>query len=389
MSKSAHNSPTTLVVIWTDWYAYHVARLRGLLSVPKLANSTVGIELVGGIGVHAGLKFREAIPGDLPVRTLLPDRNFDEVGRLKLSAMLWGELNRLNPAAVLVPGYATWPAIAAALWCKFHCRISILMTESTAYDHARARWKERIKSSLVKTLFDSAITGGRAHVRYLEQLKFAKTRIAPYYDVVDNEGLKSQVRELRSASRLTDALPDSPYFLYVGRLAPEKNVDGLIEAWIAYREGGGVWPLVIVGDGPLSTLLKQLALNSPFHTDVYFAGLKNSSELGQFYAFAGCFVLSSKREPWGLVVNEAMASGLPVLVSNRCGSSEDLVKANHNGFTFDPDSRTDLVLRMKSISALTPELRQQMGECSQKLIAPYSPQNFGIAVASLLKTAGV
>ena len=131
-----------VVVIWIDWYAYHVARFQGLLRHPELAGRVVGLELVGGVGVHAGLKFREEIPASLPVQTLLPGGNWKEAGKWQLARAVWQRLNRLSPSLVLVPGYYTVPAIAAAIWAKFKGKKSVLMTESTEHDHARVWWRE-------------------------------------------------------------------------------------------------------------------------------------------------------------------------------------------------------------------------------------------------------
>ena len=371
-----------VAVLWIDWYAYHLARFRGLLSAPTLAGHVAGIELVGGVGVHAGLKFREDLPADLPIHTLMPGSSWSEAGQLRLALKVWQYLGRLDPDAVLVPGYYTLPALAAALWARLHQRTSILMTESTADDHARVPWKESAKSLLIPTLFDSAITGGRAHRRYLDQLGFSSHRIARFYDVVDNSSLAAETAALRLRPPQELALP-RPYFLYVGRLAAEKNVGGLVAAWIAYRESGGTWPLVLVGDGPEAASLRTLVGASRFADDGHFAGHRSSHELPLFYAFAGCFVLPSTREPWGLVVNEAMAAGLPVIVSTRCGCAEDLVEPSGNGFVFDPADPAQLAARLHAVSGLTPEHLDAMGRRSSELIGPYSLQNFGLEVARL------
>ena len=388
MSEFVASQQLRLAVIWVDWYAYHVARLKGLLSIPELAGRVAGIELVGGIGVHQGLKFREDLPEDLPIHTLLPNSSWQQAGQLRLAILLWRKLSALNPASVMIPGYATLPALAAAVWARGHRRPSILMTETTPYDHVRVPWKEQVKSALVRTLFNFAVTGGKAHIRYLEQLSFPHDHIARYYDVVDNDLLTLRAEELRHSKARSISLPRSPYFLYVGRLAPEKNVEGLLAAWFLYRSRGGKWPLVLVGDGPSSEALRYEARNSDFAEGVHFAGLRTSHELPLYYAFAGCFVLSSTREPWGLVVNEAMASGLPVLVSSRCGAAEDLVEEGRNGYTFDPTSEHQLAQYMSRISSLSADSRQSMGQQSLQLISAYSPHNFGQQVAALLKMAG-
>jgi len=385
MPKHLKQSRCRVAVIWIDWYPYHVARFRGLQSAPSLSDGVVGIELVGGVGVHKGLKFREDLPADLPIETLMPNTSWGDADKLALSRMLWKRLSELDPEVVLVPGYYTLPAVVAAVWARAHRRRSVLMTESTAADHKRSWWKELPKRLALRTLFSWAVTGGRAHVAYLRHLGFRADRIVGCYDVVDNEMFRAGVSALRSGSVAHPA--PSPYFLYVGRLAAEKNIAGLLASWVQYRERGGTWPLVLCGDGPERAVLQAAAAATPHAADVYFPGLKSSRELLPFYAGAGCFVLPSTREPWGLVVNEAMASGLPVLVSNRCGCALDVVAEGRNGFTFDPAAPQELTRLLLAMDALSPGERSRMGESSAEIIARFTPRGFGEAIASLTPVA--
>ncbi len=375
-------SPCKLTVIWIDWYAYHVARFRGLYENPGLQRAVRGIELVGGIGVHHGLKFREDLPADLPIETLMPQSSWQEAGQVTLACKLWTALTRLDPEAVLVPGYYTLPALAAALWAKLHRRHSILMTESTAGDHIRIGWKEILKGALIRSLFDGAVCGGAAHLRYLKQLGFPKDRVAFSYDVVDNAFFTREAALLRQQPRPSH-LPEK-YFLYVGRLSPEKNIDGLLQAFGEYRKGGGIWSLVLVGAGPSTKLLQDLAALLGDRDDIHFAGMKTYTELPTYYAFASCFVLPSTREPWGLVVNEAMASGLPVIVSERCGCAETLVESGMNGFLIDPACPSVLANSMMEVSSQSPSILQSMGEASVTRVSNDSPVTLGVEVDNLL-----
>ena len=142
----------------------------------------------------------------------------------------------------------------------------------------------------------------------------------------------------------------------------------LIEEFADYRERGGKWSLVLAGDGPLREPLKVLVTSLGLSGTVQFAGHKTSTGLLPYYAFAGCFVLPSTREPWGLVVNEAMASGLPVLVSDRCGCAEDLVQSGVNGFVFDPAERGAIRQSLQSIEKREGELLVRMGRQSREII---------------------
>ena len=379
-------APCRVAVIWIDWYAYHVARFRGLLTAPELTGHTVGIELVGGVGVHAGLKFRQPLPPELPIETLLPEANWQTADKWALAGAVWQKLDALQPQAVLVPGYYTLPAIAAALWARLHRRTSILMTESASYDHVRNGLKEGAKGLLLRCLFHWAIAGGKDHVSYLNDLGFPQDRIAHFYDVVDNRMYQDGVRRLHAAaSGLSDQRAHS--FLFVGRLSPEKNVQGLLKAWTAYRAKGGTWSLTLGGDGPERAALKRLAEQSDYSADILITGLKSSEELLPYFASASCFVLPSTREPWGLVVNEAMASGLPVLVSNRCGCARDLVTPGSNGFVFDPYAPEELSGLMRQMEEMGAETRVAMGTNSQAAIQAYSPEAFGSEVARIVRAS--
>jgi 1,2-diacylglycerol 3-alpha-glucosyltransferase len=374
-------------IIWIDWYAYHIARLRALFEHRQLHGQVSGIELVGGCGVHVGLHFRESDRDGLPIISLLPTADWHKTGKARLARAVWRQLQQLHASTVFVPGYYTLPALAAALWARLHGKRAVLMSETTRQDYRRVWWKERVKRALVRMLFDYGIAGGRPHIRYLQQLGLRPDRIGRFYDVVDNRFYEQSTDEVRrSPARSNELGLPGNYFLYVGRLAPEKNVSGLIEAFARYVDRGGTWSLVIVGDGPERQQLEQRCAILGVARGVQFAGLKGTREIAPYYAFARCFVLPSLQEPWGLVVNEAMASGLPVLVSERCGCAEDLVEAGRNGFLFNPTLPHELADRMFSVSALNQTALAVMGQQSRQIIAGYSPEHWAAEVVRIVQS---
>jgi glycosyltransferase involved in cell wall biosynthesis len=157
----------------------------------------------------------------------------------------------------------------------------------------------------------------------------------------------------------------------------------LVSAYKQYREAGGSWHLVIVGDGPQREEIRALSENTGYPSDIHFPGLKPTSHLPPYYAFASAFVLPSLREPWGLVVNEAMAASLPVIVSQRCGCAEDLVQEGTNGFTFDPAQPDALTQSMLKLSQLTLAERTEMGRKSYDTVSRFSPAAWASEVARI------
>ena len=115
-------------------------------------------------------------------------------------------------------------------------------------------------------------------------------------------------------------------------------------------------------------------------------GFVQYPDLPRWYAEASCFVHASLIEPWGLVVNEAMAAGLPVIVSRTCGCAADLVQEGVNGWTFDPTDKLGLAELMRRISA-SPEQAKLMGESSRRIIRDWGTERFAAGVLAATKSA--
>jgi len=119
--------------------------------------------------------------------------------------------------------------------------------------------------------------------------------------------------------------------------------------------------------------------------DVRFPGFAQYDQLPAYYGLASAFVHASVVEQWGLVINEALASGLPVLVSDRCGCVPELVSEGHNGFAFDPldiEKLAELMARLSEVSDLG-----EMGYASRRIISAWSPERFSEGMLNAVKTA--
>ena len=109
--------------------------------------------------------------------------------------------------------------------------------------------------------------------------------------------------------------------------------------------------------------------------DVTFAGFQQFDELVGYYAFAGAFIHPALQEQWGLVVNEAMACGLPVGVSQTVGAAYDLVQDGKNGYKFDPANEVSIEEALTRL-AVSAEKRDSMSACSLEIIADWTPEHF-------------
>ena len=322
-----------------------------------------------------GFEYAEAFPGE----------TVDRIDSRALATRVTGWLDDTDPQAVVITGYY-YPAMrSAARWAQRRGRVSIFMGDSQWGDRRRIALREWAKGWWVRRHYDAAFAAGDRTVEYLTRMDFPRERIWTGYDVVDNQAFADGAAAARSqADSLRDrlGLPDR-YFLFVGRFAPEKNVSRMLEAYATYRQAVGLraWGLVLVGGGPLET---ELRVRAQELRDVVFAGFQQVDAVPAYYGLASCLVLPSISETWGLVVNEAMAAGLPVLVSQRCGCVPELVQEGVNGYVCDPSDTADLARLLGVMSSETVNAGK-MGEASRQIVAQYTPETWAQTLADCIE----
>ena len=358
---------------------YHVARARALarrlegrVSFVQLAS----VEALRQWEVHT----------EQPEITTLGVGTLEELSERRLARSMNETLDRLQPKAVVIAGYAHRAMQAAARWCRRNRAASILLSDSHHADRKRHRVKEWAKRAWVSRHFDAAFTAGSASASYAQTLGFAPSQIWRGYDVVDNAAFAvgSAAVRARGSSLLRELCLPERVFLYVGRFSPEKNLHALLEAMDEYRRlaGADAWGLLLVGGGPDASSLEHRA--AALRGSVAITGFRQLDQLVEAYAVAGALILPSTSEPWGLVVNEAMACGLPILISDRAGAAADLVFPGVNGYVFDPESPKDMVAAMLRMSAEQVD-RRAMGIASERIIASYTPETWAAALSDCIE----
>lgn len=372
-----------LAVLFHRLGPYHHARLCALARHCALT----GIEFSSIDNTYAW----DTIKGEgrYPVITLFTDTDCALKPIHEITRQITRVLGTLRPDLVAIPGWSSPAALAAVTWCCSTNTPAILMSDSGEHDERRTWWKEWPKSRVVK-LFSSALVAGKPHVDYASKLGLPRKFIFSGYDVVDNDYYSTQSDQARTTAaslRFQFGLPKN-YFLASSRFIEKKNIVRLLQAYAAYiaRTGEHAWHLVLLGDGPLKPTITDQIVFLGLGSRIIMPGFKQYDELPVYYGLAHAFVHASTSEQWGLVVNEAMASGLPVLVSERCGCAPDLVKNGVNGFTFDPYDVEEVTRRMLEISHGECDL-VAMGQASRDIIRDWSPETFAVNMLKAAQTA--
>ncbi len=301
----------------------------------------------------------------------------------------WGMTRALRgaaPDAIICGGYndvAFWRALA---WARRHRVPFLLWAESNLHDrrggHAAV---EALKRAFVNRC-DRYVVPGSASADYLKSYGAGDAVIETAPNAVDTELFGQQAEQARGdaeRSRQDLGLP-ARYFLFVGRLLPAKGIFDLLDAYQMLEPAiKSSVKLLFVGDGSGRQALEQRA-KSAAPGSVQLAGFVHREQLGSYYGLADVFIFPTHSDPWGLVVNEAMACGLPIIATDVAGATADLVKDGWNGHVVRPGDIRQLASAMKKIFE-DADLRTSMGRNSREHIKNYSPAKCaeGLARAAL------
>ena len=368
-----------IAVIWSRFGPYHVARLRGAVGIAVAHGAEIyGIEIARRDALY---EWDAVDRSDSFEHITLFDREtHQDIHRRDIQARLVPTLEAIAPDAIAVNGWAVAEARAAIDWCDGGRRAAaIIMSETKADDAPRVWWKELIKRHMLKKC-SAALVGGAVQADYLVSLGMPRDRIEFGYDVVDNDyfaqgAAAARADAMRLRARL--GLPERYFFACV-RFIKRKNIDNLLRAYAVYRRQSpsAPWGLVIAGSGEekssYDALVRDLSIEG-----VAWPGFIQYGALPLYYGLAGAFVHPAYAEPWGLVVNEALASGLPVIVSRTVGARYELVSDGQNGFSFDPSAPDQLADRLLEISQLDSDRLTAMRAGAFATAAKWTPERFG------------
>lgn len=358
-----------IAIIHTDFRIYWPARLQALHAFLRARGHQLSVVEIAGEGSPYAFSERAAT-GSLPWHVLFPHRKAESLAGGEIKPVLFRLLDELQPD-VLVAGAIAFPSGALSVaWAVKNKRGMVCFDDAKIEAVGRGRLvtlvKQHIYAAVDAMLYPSADwaeTGRFWHFRP-EQLFYG-------VDVVDNAFWQDYHGE-------PSGLPVRDYLLAVGRQIPKKNFFHIVQSYARYREryGPAARPLVLIGDGPEHARIRQFVDERGLSGSVLLLPFKAQAELRAVYHHAEALILSSSSETWGLVINEAMACGVPVLASDQCGATHTLVQQGKNGYAFSLDRTDDLFEKLCLFHDLLPQAKAQLGQNARATIAHWGLDRF-------------
>jgi len=379
-----------VLVIHNQLWAHYKSKLFSEIHQYLRKTEPESVFSVVHIALHEAsrsvMKDDESFKYEYPYEVLF-NRSLDSVGFKERLSALFKAFHQYQPTVLNVTGYFDYAQVILMIYARMKGVKIVLSSESSTLDHNRSAVKENIKSWIVNRA-DAFFCFGKSSADYLLSLGIKNSQIAVRHAaVIDEDVIKGNFDNAKNLIAIEKSFETTRRFVYVGRLAEEKNLELLIEAFKAVKKSSGKnnWELLLVGDGPARKTLERLSGDHILNNSITFAGGHPWYKVPEWLAKSDVLILPSKSEPWGLVVNEAMVCAMPVIVSEKCGCVDDLVVNKENGFIFNPDNQKELENAMQFFVE-HPELIESMGKQSIKLIQPFSSKNVAREMVACYKS---
>lgn len=307
-----------------------------------------------------------------------------------ISTALARALRDLKPDVLVISGWGSPESFAGIAWAKRNGVPVVVMAESQAYDASRKWPTELIKSRFVR-LCDAALVGGPTHADYMVRLGMGVEQVFLGYDAIDNDHFERRAAAARSdaaARRFAIGLPER-YLLASGRFMAKKNFPRLIRCYAAAvaSVGGNTPDLVILGEGAERPIIEASAEATGLRERIHLPGFRGYNVLPDYYGLSEGFVHIALVEQWGLVINEAMAAGVPVVASSMAGATAALMEDSMTGYIVAPDDDRAIEIALGKIMSAEAAQRTAMGKAAATAVAAWGPERFGTGFSNALAYA--
>lgn len=270
--------------------------------------------------------------------------------------------------AIVVCGYSSPTVILAMLYLRLH-RIPFYMEVDGGLIRPDSKLKYLIKKFLV-SLPSAWISSGKQTTKYLTHYGAKESAVSyyPFSSLWETDiAAAAPAAEDKAALRKKLDIPEEKVVITVSRYIKSKRLDMLIQSAADLGETVGIY---LIGGEPTEEymeLKRQLKAEN-----VHFVGFLKKDRLAEYYRAADLFALPTQTDVWGLVINEAMAQGLPVVTTDRCVAGLELIRSGENGYIVHVDDQNALTEAIQK--ALLPE-NQGLGENALETIRPYTIEN--------------
>jgi len=309
---------------------------------------------------------------------LFPDKGASELSNHEITTSLFSKLEELEPDIIIASPITFFAGALGLRWAKRNKKKFIMFDDAKPLIQFKRNFLVRSIRDLLTQQIDGFWLPSNDYDTAYPTINKEKTLFFYGYSCINNNLFKvNKKKEFTHQS-----------IICVARLVPIKNIDNLLRAWQLVERENANYQLVIVGNGSryddLNSLAEDLGLKR-----VQFAGTITNDQLPESYFKSDAFILPSLSETWGLVVNEAMAAGLPVLLSNRVNAAHTLLQEGVNGYSFDPYNIKAMADAILSYINLDTQSKENMSAQSLEIIEDMSYENMGAQLVTALNKTRV
>lgn len=354
-----------IVILHTDFRLYWPARIRAL----QMLLSNKGIDLypieISGKGSPYAFSKKNTDTNIENWHILFPERDMESLRGSEISKLLVPLLNKLQPEIVIAGAIAFPSGALAVSWCKQHKKKVVIFDDARIEDVQRNRMVNYVKKHIYQNV-DAMLYPAPEWEETGKYWGFSAKQLFYGIDVVDNGFWNTTCIETKEK-----------YFITVGRLIEKKNILFTVKAYQKLKEANNDLPeLWIIGEGPEKERIKSFIQTNKIE-GIKLMPFQSQAQLSALYQNSQAMIISSnKSETWGLVINEAMASGIPVIASQHCGATSSLVKDGINGYIFDPYNLQSLIEKWELFINQTEQEREEMGRQSSEIIKEWNLDKF-------------
>lgn len=357
-----------IVALHTDFRIYWPARLKALKDFLYSKGHTLDIIEIAGKGSHYEFAEKED-SSSLPWHILFPESRPEDLSGSRIKPLLFKKLNAIRPD-VIIAGAIAFPSGALAVAWGQKNKARVIIFDDAKTEAVRRNGLTNFIKRAVYQGVDAMLYPAPDWIPTGQFWGFSEEQLFYGVDVVDNAFWEKK----------RDNCPiDGDFMVAVGRQIPKKGFITLLQAYSLYLKTtkATAYKLVLIGDGPEHQALVDYIQENKLDKHVQRIPFLSQEELAEIYQRAKCLICSSNnQETWGLVINEAMACGCPIIASNECGATHTLVQDGINGFRFSYGDIKELSDKIAALHQLDTKSHLAMCQASKIIIADWGLERF-------------